>query len=486
MMEEKALRGIPWAVLSYAGTKFGTVITTIVLARLLVPEDFGLISLAMVILGIVNLFSDLGMGSVLVLRRDLDDVARGTVLSLLLIFGAVLAVVLAAVAPWVASLFQTPRLARVLTALAVTVFVSGLTWFYESLLQGELEFRKRFVSQAAQSISYAAFAIPLAMLGAGVWSLVIGQTAAVAVYAVVLLWITPFRVRIALDMRAAREVIASGVGFLLQGGVALVKQNLDYLSIGRVMGVTSLGFYSLSFRLAELPYWSIADPVAKVTFPGFARMRHQGEDITVPYLTSLRLVALVACPVGTILAASADPFVRAIYGEKWVPMIVPLSILGIWAAVRPVQGMTGWLLNSFGQARISGLVSAITVGPLLVAVVVAVRLGGLEAVAWVMLTDAVVSACLLAYLAQVRTGVSLRLQWAALWHVVVGCAAAWVAAKLGKSVAGGASATIALVCSGFFGFMAYVVTVWLLDASALRSNVVLVRSVLSRSASSRT
>jgi PST family polysaccharide transporter len=315
---------------------------------------------------------------------------------------------------------------------------------------------------------------------------VIGQTAAVAVYAVVLLWITPFRVRIALDMRAAREVIASGVGFLLQGGVALVKQNLDYLSIGRVMGVTSLGFYSLSFRLAELPYWSIADPVAKVTFPGFARMRHQGEDITVPYLTSLRLVALVACPVGTILAASADPFVRAIYGERWVPMIVPLSILGIWAAVRPVQGMTGWLLNSSGQARISGVVSAITVGPLLVAVVVAVRLGGLEAVAWVMLTDAVVSACLLAYLAQVRTGVSLRLQWAALWHVVVGCAAAWVAAKLGKSVAGGASATIALLCSGFFGFMAYVVTVWLLDASVLRSNVVLVRSVLRRSASSRT
>jgi hypothetical protein len=148
--------------------------------------------------------------------------------------------------------------------------------------------------------------------------------------------------------------------------------------------------------------------------------------------------------------------------------------------------MVGWLLNSSGQARISGLVSAITVGPLLVAVVVAVRVGGLGAVAWVMLADAVFSVCLLAYLAQLRTGVTLRLHWAALWHVVVGCAAAWVAAKLGKSVAGGAPAIVALICSGLFGLMAYVVTVWLLDASTLRSNVVLVRSVLSRSASSRT
>lgn len=485
-MEEKALQGIPWAVLSYAGTKTATVITTIVLARLLVPEDFGLISLAMVILGVVNLLSDVGMGSVLVMRRDLDDVAKGTVLSLLLLLGAVLAMLLTAAAPWLGRLFHTPRLAPVLAALAVTVFLSGLTWFYESLLQGELEFRRRFLSQAAQSISYAGLAIPLAILGAGVWSLVVGQIVAFAVYAAVLLSIAPHRVRPAIDWRAAKELMSGGLGFLLQGGVAFVKQNLDYLSIGRVVGVSSLGFYSMSFRLAELPYWSIADPVAKVTFPGFARMRHQGEDISVPYLESLRLVALVASPIGAILAASADPFVRAVYGEKWVPMIVPLSVLGIWAAIRPLQGIVGWMLNSFGQARISGFVSAITVLPLLVSVVAAVHLGGLEGVAWVMLGDAGLSVCILAYLVQLRTGVSLRRQLTAVWHVVVGCVAAWAGAKLGISVAGKMPPIVVLACAASVGAMFYVVTISLLDPTVFRSNLVLLRRAFRRSAPSPT
>lgn len=483
-MEDKALRSFPWAVLSYAATKTGTVVTTIVLARLLVPEDFGLISLATVIVGLVNLLSDVGMGSVLILRRDLDDTGKGTILSLLLILGAMLAVLLAVAADWIASVVNTPALGRILSILAVTVFVSGLTWFYESLLQGELEFRKRFFSQASQSISYAAVAIPLAALGVGVWSLVVGQIVAFAVYALVLVSVAPVRIRPALDLRVARDVIGSGMGFLLQGGVAFLKQNLDYLVIGRFAGVTSLGFYTLSFRMAELPYWSIADPVAKVTFPSFARMRHQGEDITAPYLTSLRLVSLVASPAGIILGASADSFVRAIYGEKWLPMIAPLSILGIWAAVRPVQGMIGWLLNSFGQARASGLVSVTTLGPLMVGVVVAVQLGGLEGVAWIMVADAVVSVCLLAYLAQVRAGVSMGAQWAALRPVAMACTTAWAAAKLGETVAGEASAIVALGCSIVFGVVAYIATVLLLDADALRSNLVLMRRVFGRSAAS--
>lgn len=473
-------------MLSYAGTKTATVVTTIVLARLLAPEDFGLISLAMVVLGVVNLLSDMGMGSVLVLRRDLDDVAKGTALSLLLFLGAVLAALLTTAAPWIGRLLRTPRLAPILSALAVTVFLSGLTWFYESLLQGELEFRRRFLSQVAQTVSYAGVAIALAIIGAGVWSLVVGQIVAFVVYAAVLLSVAPHRVRPAIDRQAAKELMFGGVGFLLQGGVAFVKQNIDYLSIGRVLGVNSVGYYAMSFRLAELPYWSIADPVAKVTFPGFARMRHAGEDINAPYLQSLRLVALITCPIGVILAASADPFVRAVFGEKWLPMIPALSVLGIWAAIRPLLGTIGWMLNSSGQARISGLVSSLTVVPLLVAVVVAAHVGGLQGVAWVMLGDAWLSVCLLAYLVQVRTGVSLRRQWAAVWHVVVGCVAAWAGAKLGISVAGQVPPTVALACAASVGAIAYVVTVSLLDPTVFRSNLVLLRRAFRRSPASLT
>jgi O-antigen/teichoic acid export membrane protein len=463
-LEQKALRGVPWTLLAYASNKAVTVGTTLVLARLLTPEDFGIVALALLVIVALSFLRDLGLNGALILRQDLDRRAKGTLLTLMLGTGALLGLALAAASPLVAELMDEPRLDEVTAALSATLLLGGVTWFYEALLQRELEFRKRFYSLAAQSLTNAAVALPLAALGAGVWSLVAGQLASTVAFGAALLAVAPYRVRPAFDRDAAVDALRTGRGFLLQAFGGFAQQNADYLVVGRVLGAAPLGYYSMAYRLAELPYYAIAEPVARVTFPAFARMRSRGEDIRPSFLSGLRLVALVTCPVGVILSGAAEPFTHAILGDAWLAMIGPLAVLGVWAAIRPLQVTVSWLLNSIGEAGLMGVVSVAVLVPLVPSLVLAAELGGMTAVAWVMVADIAVSLLVLGVFASRRGGVGLGAQWRASAPAVVACLPAWVAARaVADATVADLPAGVALLASAAAGTLAYVAAVFAMD-----------------------
>ena len=454
-MEDKAIRGVPWSLLSFGANRVVTLLTTLVLARLLVPEDFGVFALAVLFVAVFTLLGELGLGSAMVLRQDLDDRARGTVLTLMLSVSALLAVVVLAGAPLAAELFDEPRLTGPLRVLSVVVLLFGLTWFYDVSLQRELEFRTRFIAQATQTTVYAAVALTAAAADQGVWALVFGQLAGTVAWAGALLASARTRIRPAFDRTVARTVLGSGRGFMAQGGLAFVKQNGDYAVVGHALGSGGLGVYSLAFRLAELPYWAIADPVAKVTFPAFARMRERGEDVSDAFLTTLQLVALVATPAAVLLSGAAEPFTRAVLGERWLEITGPLTVLALWGAVRPVHSTTGWLLNSIGRPGLLARVSAATLTLMLPGLILAATLSGLQAVAWVVLAEMVVAALVLAGLVARHAGVPLRRQWRALRPVLVAAPAAWLATSLIAHVAVDLPAAACLLVSLAAGTLAY-------------------------------
>jgi PST family polysaccharide transporter len=446
-LEAKALRGVPWTMLAYGANKLITVGTTVILARLLVPADFGLFALALLATNGLSMFNDLGLGGTLVLRQDLDRRAQGTVLTVMMGTAATLAVLLAACAPLAARAFGEPRLEEILLALSPLVLLGGVNWFHEALLQRELEFRRRFLALTAQSVAYAMTAISLgALADAGVWSLVGGQLAGTLAYGAVLLLVVPYHVRPAFDPDVVRLAVRTGSGFLVQRTCAFLQENADYLAVGRVLGPTSLGFYSMAYRLGELPYWAIADPVAKVTFPGFARMRERGEDLRPTFLTTLRTVALVACPLSLALSAAADPFTRVILGDSWLPMIPVLSILGIWGVLRPVQVTLGWLLNSAGAAGLMGAISVATLVVLVPVLFVAADRGGIDAVAWVMVADMVLSSVLLTLAIRSRVQLAPAKVLRAVAPLVPALVLGWCAGRATASAVG--PDLVALVLSG--------------------------------------
>jgi PST family polysaccharide transporter len=461
-VEERAIRGVPWTFLSFGATKLITLATTVVLARLLDPADFGLMALAMLAFGFLGLFRDLGLGSTLVLRQDLGDRANGTILTLMIGTAVVVTVLVAASAPLAAALLDEGRLNSLLPALAATTVFGSLAWFYESLLQRDLDFRRRFVGQLTQSLGFTVGSIPPALAGAGVWSLVIGQIVSMLAYSGVYLLIVPHRVWPAYDASIARDAFLTGRGFLAQGWLAWVIQNIDYLIVGRVLGTAQLGYYSMAYRLSELTHYGIADPVAKVTFPGFARMRHEGREIAGAYRAALRLVALAVFLIGAILSGAAEPFTRAVFGPDWEPMIDVLAVLGVWAAAKPIQATVGWLLNSTGHAGALAVLSAVVVVAEIPLLIVAAN-QSTAAVAAVVLGETLVSLAAAAVLVQRRVGPTVRSQARALAPLVAAGAIGWLASRGCATLTDGLEPVLSLALSMAAGVAAYAASIRLLE-----------------------
>jgi PST family polysaccharide transporter/lipopolysaccharide exporter len=248
-----------------------------------------------------------------------------------------------------------------------------------------------------------------------------------------------------------------------------------------VFGTAALGFYSMAYRLGDLSYWAISDPVARVTFPAFARSQARGEDIRGTFLSVLRMVALVGCPLGVLLSAAADPFTRAVFGEKWVPMVGALSVLGIWSALRPVDTTLFWVLNSINRADLVGWMSFAILLPLIPGFIIAVSVGHLEAVATVVVIDTLISLLSLAWLVRSNLGVRLRDMWAAVAPIALALPFTWGACYAMAHSVIPSPAGISLVASVVVGLLAYAAVITLLERSLLLQALAQLRRVLGRS-----
>lgn len=466
-MPVEALRGIPWTLLTYAATRVITLATTLVLARLLVPADFGLFAMATLGMELLSVFSGLWLGAALVLRDDMDKRAQGTVLTLLMAAGAALALLLLALAPALAAFFGEPRIAGVVALLAAVLLISGVNWFYETILQRELAFRRRFACQVVRTVAFSVVSLGLALASAGVWALIAGYVAGYLANAVALLVLTPYRVRPAFDAREARRIVRSGRGFLWQDLSGFIGENADYLAIGRLLGPSQLGLYAMAFRQASLPQYAIAEPVGKVTFPAFAQMRRRGEDVRPAFLNALRMVALVTCPVGVVLSAAAVPFTLALLGESWRAMAGPLAVLGVWGVLRPLQTTVGNLLNSLGRAEIYGRVALISLAPLVAATFVSAAVGGIATVAWALLAHMTICFAVLAVAAARVAGLPVRRLAEALWPFALASAVAWLATRGVTELAAGLPPGIALLAAGCADLAVYLTALALLEPGLL-------------------
>jgi lipopolysaccharide exporter len=424
--------------------------------------------LAFVAINVVGLFGDLGLGATLVVRQDLDRRGTGTVLTLLVGSGVLLSALLVAAAPFLGDVFDESRLGGVLVALAPLTVLGSVNWFYQWLLQRELEFRTRFFGYLAQSLVYGAVAVTAAALGAGIWSIVAGHFFGNLAMTAVFLLASRSRVPPAFDRSIIRGLLATSRGFLLQSTSTLLQQNADYVAVGHTLGSTPLGLYSMAYRLSELPHLAVADPVARVTFPGFSRMRARGEDVTGAHLRTVRMVALVTAPIGAVLSAAASPFTRMVYGPRWVPMIGALAVLALWGAVKSVQVTVEAVLNAVGGADDAGVIALGLLALQVPALFIAAATGGLVAVAWVLLAGVCVSVLALVARVRHRLGAGFRAHAGAVAPVVAAAAAAWGTTRVTSHALRSMPAPFTLVVAVVAGTGVYVVILSVLAPGSIR------------------
>jgi len=344
-------RGILWVAVSTVSVRLLRIIATLVLAKLLVPADFGLVAGANLALDALQLFQEMGFGSALIYRKREVEEAADTTFFLVIFSALAFYAVAYGGAPLAAQLVRQPdpRLAPVLRVLALNLVIASFGRVPLVLLAKELDFRRRLVPDVLPSLAYVVVAVLLALSGFQVWSLVYGRLLSSVLRVILAWWVTGWRPRYRFVPRLARELFGYGKHIIASQVLIFGITNIDDAFVLRMCGLGAEGVYDLAYRTSNLPATQITGLVNQVMFPAFAKLQDDLVNFRRTYFQALRYVSLLAIPVAVGTMLFAPDLIALIDAEKWAEAVLPLQLLGIYGLLRAVAGNMGNVFKGGGK-----------------------------------------------------------------------------------------------------------------------------------------
>lgn len=325
-------RGAAWMVLMRLVVRMASLINMVILARLLVPEDFGLIAMAMIIVGAIDIFSEFNFDVALIKKQDAGRLDYDTAWTLSIIRGVVVTLLLLALAGPVASLFDEPRLALVTVALSISPFLIGFQNIGIVNFRKSFDFKRDFLFMAGAKIMGVVIAIGLALLWQNYWALVGGIIGA-AIWRVAASYVMhPFRPR--LSLARWRELFAFTKWLLAHNILLYFRNRSDRLVIGKLLGATTLGIYTLAFELANLVTSELMAPVRRALLPGYAKLAGEAGRMRAMFVDIFALTLWIGAPIPIGIGLLAEPLIGLLLGNAWsaaVPVTQLLVIAGFAA-----------------------------------------------------------------------------------------------------------------------------------------------------------
>lgn len=321
----------------------------VVLARLLTPEEFGVMSAALVVLGFSSMFYSLGVGPALVQRPEVTTAQiragiTGSV-ALSLIFGGAVALG----APLIASIFEIPELAPVLVILAIEFPLQGISVVAWSLMQRDLRFRElAIIEVGSYALGYGIVGVTLALTGAGVWSLVAAHLTKGAVVTIALLARGRYGFRPGFDRKAFKELMSYGGGFTLARVFNYMARQGDNFVAARWLGAAALGIYGRAYQLVVFPISQLAIVIGDVLFPAMAQIQASVDRLSVAFRRGTSVMALVFAPLGFVSAVLAPEIIAVLLGPDWSEAVAPFQILAVGMLFRAVYKMSDVLVQATG------------------------------------------------------------------------------------------------------------------------------------------
>jgi O-antigen/teichoic acid export membrane protein len=381
-LERAVLRGLTWAsgarLLQQAG-QFGAIV---VLARLLSPEHFGIVAIAAAAVAFLALLAEFGFGAALVQRPVLNEDHLSTAFWAALLSGALLATIAFAAAPMLAAFMGEPVLVPVTRVLSGSLLLTTTGIVPRAVLQRRMAFGVLARIDAGSVLVSAAVAVLLAILGAGLWSIVAQMLAASLVLNAGYTLSAGWRPGRRFSLRALREVANVGVGVAGFNVVNFGARNFDDLIIGRFLGTYALGLYGRAYMLMLLPIAQVSSAVGGVLLPALAAARERPQEARFLYLSVLGLAALMALPVlvGTLVVA--DSLVPVLFGAHWAALVPVLRILCLVGCLQIILAPTGAIYQAFGATRLLFAWGVVASGVMVASFLAGAWYGSIEAVAW--------------------------------------------------------------------------------------------------------
>ncbi|MBN2284952.1 MAG: lipopolysaccharide biosynthesis protein [Tissierellales bacterium] len=351
-LREQILSGLYWG----AGLRFlGQLITwtiAIVVMRLLSPQDYGLMGMAGIFITFLAMVNELGLGAVLIQKRDIDEDMVRQIFGLLLIINFALFSLSLTAAPLVAVFFEEQRLVPLIRLISIQFIMASFVIIPQSIIDREMLFREKAIVDLVSAIAGSLATLALALSGWGVWSLVWGSLTISLCRTVGLNLIRPYLQLPKFSFKGAGRAVSFGAYVTISRILWTLYTQADIIIIGKVLGKNLLGFYSVALNLASLPMQKVSGIINQVAFPAFASVQSDLEQVASHFLKAVRIMSFIAFPVLWGISSIAPDMVNLILGEKWSLAIVPLQILSLVIPVRMVNNLMSPTLIGIGRADV--------------------------------------------------------------------------------------------------------------------------------------
>ena len=355
-LDRSLVRGVAWMGTVRLGAQAASWASTLIVARLLTPRDYGLVGMGTLFMGLVTILSEFGIGTSIVTLRKLTQEQIAQINTVSVLFGITGFLVSCLAALPLAWFFKEPLLPPVVIALATAFVITSFRTVPYALLQRDLRFKRLAAVEGMQALLLAVAAVFFAWAGFHYWTLVISSLLGATFSTAIVLYFhrhsfaRPRRETLSEAITFSRNIIVSRLSFYW-------FSNADYLVAGRVLGNTAFGAYQLAYTLSMTVIEKTSGLVLKVTPSVFSSVQHDKPALRRYWLGVTEGIALVTFPLTIGLALVARDVVTLILGAKWVPMVGALQILALYAAVRSLLPLTSQVLVATGRSRTDAIIS---------------------------------------------------------------------------------------------------------------------------------
>jgi len=404
--DRQTARGGAWMIFMRWAMRGIGLVSTLILARLLDPGDFGVIAMAMIVVGFLELLSNVGVDLALLRLESPSRADYDSGWTLQLIISAGLALVIFSAAVPASLIFDEAKLVPVVQALAFRSLFNGFNNIGTVEFRRHFDFAREFRYSLYKKMAGFVITITAAVILRSYWALVIGMTVGVFAHVVISYVMHPYRPRLCVGRIG--QLWRFSLGMVGLQMVRFGNRRIDQFLVGNLAGTSDMGSYHIGYELATIPTNELVMPMARGVFPSYARLQHSPEALFAAYCKTLSAIALLCTPIGFGLAAVADPAVPLVIGEKWaqtVPIIEALAVFGVFFAlattIEPVMQATG-------RVRLFALTGLAQLAALGAVLYWAGHAFGIEAVAPTRVGFAALYLPVAFFLVKVATGLSLR------------------------------------------------------------------------------
>ena len=349
-LKQQALKGMFWTFIQQMSTQGIGFIVSIILARLLLPQEFGLIALLGIFIGIGNVLINSGLTESLIRTENPTDDDFSTVFYFNIIISIIIYITIFFIAPFIANFYNQPLLTDITRVYGIVFIISAFSIIQNTRLIKEMNFKKQTIINIPSLIIGSSVGITLALYGFGVWSLVWSAIAKTAAVNIQLWWWSPWLPSLKISKKKIKHHLNYGYKLTLSGIIDTLFKNIYTIIIGKFFNPMQVGFYNRADTLKQLPVNNFSNVLNTVTFPLFSKIQNDDAKLKSVYKKIMQMSVFLIAPTLLFMATLAEPLFRFIYTEKWLPAVPYFQILCFGGILYPIHSYNLTILNIKGRS----------------------------------------------------------------------------------------------------------------------------------------